>query len=48
MSEITSLEHRIRSVELTLILLSISAIAAADRWLAPAASLGFLHLVPLS
>jgi len=48
MIEIASLERRIRGVELTLILLSIAAIAAADRFLAPAASLGFLHLVPLS
>jgi sigma-B regulation protein RsbU (phosphoserine phosphatase) len=48
MSEIASLERSIRSVELTLILLSIAAIAAADRFLAPSASLGFLYLVPLS
>jgi sigma-B regulation protein RsbU (phosphoserine phosphatase) len=48
MREIANLERRIRSVELTLILLSIAAIAAADRFLAPAASLGFLYLVPLS
>jgi sigma-B regulation protein RsbU (phosphoserine phosphatase) len=48
MIEIASLERRIRGVELTLILLSIAAIAAADRFLAPAASLGFLYLVPVS
>jgi sigma-B regulation protein RsbU (phosphoserine phosphatase) len=48
MMEIASLERRIRGVEITLILLSIAAIAAADRFLAPAASLGFLYLVPLS
>lgn len=48
MIEIASLERRIRGVELTLILLSIAAIAAADRFLAPQASLGFLYLVPVS
>jgi serine phosphatase RsbU (regulator of sigma subunit) len=48
MIEIASLERRIRGVELALILLSIAAIAAADRFLAPSASLGFLYLVPLS
>jgi sigma-B regulation protein RsbU (phosphoserine phosphatase) len=48
MDEIANLERRIRGVELTLILLSIAAIAAADRLLAPAASLGFLYLVPVS
>jgi sigma-B regulation protein RsbU (phosphoserine phosphatase) len=48
MSEITSLERRIRGVEVTLILLSIAAIGAADRFVAPSASLGFLYLVPLS
>jgi sigma-B regulation protein RsbU (phosphoserine phosphatase) len=48
MSDIASLERRIRSVELALILLSIAAVAAADRFLAPSASLGFLYLVPLS
>jgi sigma-B regulation protein RsbU (phosphoserine phosphatase) len=48
MIEIASLERRIRGVELALILLSIAAIGAADRFLAPAASLGFLYLVPLS
>jgi serine phosphatase RsbU (regulator of sigma subunit) len=48
MIEIASLERRIRGVELTLILLSIAAIAAADRFLAPSASLGFLYLIPLS
>jgi hypothetical protein len=35
MIEMTSLERRIRTVKLTLILLSIAAIAAADRLIAP-------------
>ena len=48
MIEIASLERRIRGVELTLILLSVAAIAAADRFLTPSASLGFLYLIPLS
>jgi serine phosphatase RsbU (regulator of sigma subunit) len=48
MIDIASLERRIRVVELTLILLSIAAIAAADRFLAPSSSLGFLYLVPVS
>jgi serine phosphatase RsbU (regulator of sigma subunit) len=48
MSTVESLERRIRRVESTLILLSIAAIWAADRVLAPESSLGFLYLVPLS
>jgi sigma-B regulation protein RsbU (phosphoserine phosphatase) len=47
MSDIRSLERRIRSVESALIVLSIAAVAAADRLLAPDASLGFLYLIPL-
>jgi serine phosphatase RsbU (regulator of sigma subunit) len=46
--EITDLERRIRSVESALIVLSIAAIAAADGFLAPGSSLGFLYLVPMS
>ena len=41
-------ERRILRVESVLILLQVAAIAAADRWLAPGASLGFLYLIPLS
>ena len=48
MSQIEGLEQRILRVESVLILLSIGAIAAADRLVAPDASLGFLYLVPLS
>ncbi|HSD29818.1 MAG TPA: PP2C family protein-serine/threonine phosphatase [Vicinamibacteria bacterium] len=48
MNEIERLERRILGVESALILLSITAIAAADRVLAPATSLGFLYLIPLS
>lgn len=48
MAEIVDLERRIRQVESVLIVLSITAVAAADYWLAPDASLGFLYLVPLS
>jgi serine phosphatase RsbU (regulator of sigma subunit) len=47
-SEITDLERRILSVEFALIVLSIAAIAAADRFVAPASSLGFLYLIPMS
>jgi serine phosphatase RsbU (regulator of sigma subunit) len=47
-SEITDLERRIRTVESALIVLSIAAIAAADWFLAPGSSLGFLYLVPMS
>ena len=47
MSEIAALERRIHHVESALILLSIGAIGAADRLLAPEASLGFLYLIPL-
>jgi hypothetical protein len=39
---IDDLERRIRTVESALILLSIAAIAAADRFAAPSSSLGFL------
>ena len=46
--EITDLERRILSVESALIVLSIAAIAAADRFLAPGTSLGFLYLIPMS
>ena len=48
MNRIEGLEQRILRVESVLILLSIGAIAAADRLVAPDASLGFLYLVPLS
>jgi hypothetical protein len=48
MSQIEGLEQRILRVESVLIVLSIGAIGAADRLLAPHASLGFLYLVPLS
>ena len=48
MHDIADLERRIRVVESTLIVLSIAAIAAADRFLAPGSSLGFLYLVPMS
>lgn len=48
MAEIVDLERRIRQVESVLIVLSIAAIGAADHWLAPGGSLGFLYLVPLS
>ena len=48
MSEIVDLERRIRGVESVLILLSVAAIAAADHWLVPGASLGFLYLIPMS
>ncbi len=48
MNEIAALERRILRVESALILLSIGAIAAADRLLAPLASLGFLYLIPLA
>ena len=47
-NEITDLERRILSVEFALIVLSIAAIALADRFLAPGTSLGFLYLVPMS
>ena len=47
-SEIQDLERRIQRVASVLIVLSIAAIAAADRLLARHASLGFLYLVPLS
>ena len=47
-SEITDLERRILSVEFALIVLSIAAIAAADRFVAPSSSLGFLYLIPMS
>ncbi len=47
MSEIADLERRIRRVESALILLSVTAIGAADRLLAPETSLGFLYLIPL-
>lgn len=47
MSEIAALERRILRVESALILLSTGAIGAADRLLAPEASLGFLYLIPL-
>jgi len=47
-NEITDLERRILSVESALIVLSIAAIAAADRFVAPGSSLGFLYLVPMS
>lgn len=47
-NEITDLERRILSVEFALIVLSIAAIAAADRFLAPGSSLGFLYLIPMS
>ena len=47
-NEITDLERRILSVESALIVLSIAAIAAADRFVAPSASLGFLYLIPMS
>ena len=45
--EITDLERRIRTVESALIVLSIAAIAAADRFVAPSSSLGFLYLIPM-
>lgn len=48
MRDIAGLERRILRVESVLILLSIGAIGAADRLLAPGTSLGFLYLVPLS
>jgi sigma-B regulation protein RsbU (phosphoserine phosphatase) len=48
MNAIERLEGRILAVESALILLSIAAIALADRVLAPSASLGFLYLIPLS
>jgi serine phosphatase RsbU (regulator of sigma subunit) len=47
-NEITDLERRILSVEFALIVLSIAAIAAADWFLAPGTSLGFLYLIPMS
>ena len=47
-NEITDLERRIRTVESALIVLSIAAIAAADRFVAPDSSLGFLYLIPMS
>ena len=46
--EITDLERRILSVESALIVLSIAAIAAADRFVAPSSPLGFLYLIPMS
>jgi hypothetical protein len=46
--EIADVERRIRTVESVLIVLSIAAIAAADRFVAPSASLGFLYLIPMS
>lgn len=48
MPEIADLERNIRRVESALIVLSIAAIALADRLLAPGTSLGFLYLVPMS
>ena len=48
MDEVAAIARRILRVESALILLSIAAIAAADHWLAPDASLGFLYLIPLS
>lgn len=48
MPEIGDLERNVRRVESVLIVLSIAAIALADRYLAPATSLGFLYLVPMS
>jgi len=47
-NEIADLERRIGTVESALIVLSIAAIAAADRYVAPSASLGFLYLIPMS
>ncbi len=47
-AEIENLERAITRVESVLIVLSIAAIALADRLLAPGASLGFLYLVPMS
>ena len=46
--QITDVERSIRRVESVLIALSIVAIAAADRFLEPTASLGFLYLLPIS
>lgn len=46
--QITDVERSIRRVESVLIALSIVAIAAADRFLEPTASLGFLYLIPIS
>jgi serine phosphatase RsbU (regulator of sigma subunit) len=48
MAEIAAYERRIKFVESLLILLSVTAVAAADRFLAPDASLGFLYLIPVS
>jgi serine phosphatase RsbU (regulator of sigma subunit) len=48
MDEIEDLESDVRRVESALIALSIAAIAAADRFLAPGTSLGFLYLIPMS
>jgi len=48
MPEIAYLERNVRRVESVLIVLSIAAIALADRFLAPTTSLGFLYLVPVS
>ena len=47
-NEISDLERRIRTVESALIVLSIAAIAAADRLGASGTSLGFLYLIPMS
>ncbi len=47
-TRITDLERRIRGVESALIVLSIAAIAVADHFLVPSASLGFLYLIPVS
>jgi sigma-B regulation protein RsbU (phosphoserine phosphatase) len=47
-NEIADVERRIVTVESILIVLSIAAIAAADRFVATSASLGFLYLIPMS
>ena len=45
---VEDVERSIRRVESVLIALSIVAIAAADRFLVPGESLGFLYLIPMS
>src|SRR5512136_266785 len=45
---LADVERSIRGVESVLIALSIVAIAAADRFLVPDGSLGFLYLIPMS
>jgi len=45
---LADVERSIRRVESVLIALSIVAIAAADRFLVPDESLGFLYLIPMS